>query len=195
MTSLLPRNTSPLERSASEALGDATALNASADAIAALWNADTCPKPCLPALAWSLRVDEWSDAWPEEVRRQVCRDAIYLHRRRGTRASIERALRAIGLINDLLGYTAHIVEGITALRRDGTALRDSTHTRDEGESWASYEILLNRPLTLAQAASARRVLDATGPARCTLAALDFTEASFTRDGSRLRDGTISYGAA
>ncbi len=194
MTSLLPPSTTTNERRLSAGLSQSS-LEAAADRIASLWNADTCPVQCLSALAWSLRVDEWSDAWSEEVRRQVCRDAIYLHRRRGTRASIERALRAIGLINDTHGYTAQIIEGITALRRDGTALRDGTRTRDEESSWASYEIRLNRPITLAQAQSARRVLDATAPARCTLSLLDFSETAFLRDGSRLRNGTISYGGA
>jgi phage tail P2-like protein len=194
VTSLLPPSTTANERRLSAGLS-LSPLEIAADRIAALWDADTCPAQCLPALAWALRVDEWSDAWPEEVRRQVCRDAIYLHRRRGTRASIERALRTIGLINDTHGYTARIIEGITALRRDGTALRDGTRTRDEESSWASYEIRLNRPITLAQGASARRVLDATAPARCTLLLLDFSATAFLRDGTRLRDATITYGAA
>lgn len=191
--SLLPPSTTETERHLSAALA-LSALGGAADQVARLWHPDTCPAQCLPALAWCLRVDEWSDAWPEEVRRAVCREAIYLHRRRGTRSSVERALRSIGLINDELGYTAHVVEGITALRRDGTAARDGTRTRDEASSWATYEVLLNRPITIAQGQSARRVLEATAPARCTLALLDFSETAFTRDGSRLRDATISYGA-
>lgn len=194
MTSLLPPSTTANERRLSAGLS-LSPLEVAADRIAALWDADTCPASCLSALAWALRVDEWSDGWPVAVRRQVCRDAIYLHRRRGSRASIERALLSLGLVNPALGYTAHIVEGLTDLRHDGTSNHDGTKTYGETPSWASWRIELNRPITIAQAASARRVLEATAPARSTLVALDFRDAAWLYDGARTYDGSISHGAA
>lgn len=192
--SLLPPSTTPVEQRLSAATS-LSPLEVAADRIAALWDADTCPVQCLPALAWALRVDEWSDTWPEGVRRQVCRDAIYLHRRRGTRASIERALLSLGLVNPELGYTAHIVEGLSDMRHDGTADHDGSKTYGETPSWASWRVELNRPITIPQAASARRVLEATAPARCTLDALEFRDAAWLYNGARTYNGTISHGAA
>lgn len=188
--SLLPPSATPLARAVTEAAAPLAALP-----VYRLWNPWACPAAALPALAWALSVDEWDDAWPEEVKRQVCADALPTHARKGTFDSVRQVLRSVGLINPALGYTAHIVEGISAFVRNGTATHNGTRTRDESAEWAAYRVTLNRPITIAQAALARRQLEATAPARCTLDELTFTVTAWLRNGTRLRDGTITYGAA
>ena len=188
--SLLTPSATPLARAVTEAAAPLGALP-----VPRLWDPWACPAVALPALAWALSVDEWDDAWPEEVKRQVCADSLPVHARKGTVGSVRQVLRSVGLIDDVRGYTAHIVEGISAFVRDATATHNGTRTRDESAEWAAYRVTLNRPITLEQAALARRQLDATAPARCTLDELTFTAAAWLRNGARLRDGTITYGAA
>lgn len=188
--SLLPPSATALARAITESAAPLGALP-----VSRLWDPWACPAAALPALAWALSVDEWDDAWPEEVKRQVCADALPTHARKGTVDSVRQVLRSVGLIDEARGYTAHIVEGISAFVRDGTATHNGTRTRGETAEWAAYRVTLNRPITLEQAALARRQLDATAPARCTLDELTFTATAWLRNGARLRDGTITYGAA
>lgn len=188
--SLLPPSTSALERRLSAALADAAAL----PTFPSLWHPALCPEAALPALAWSLRVDEWDDAWPVAVRRQVCADAIELHRRRGTRASIQRALKSVGLTDEQFGWTAHIAEGIAGLRHDGTATHDSARIYGADVSWAAYSVTLNRPVTIAQVESARRILKATAPARCNLFEFNYENTTWQHTGQHAYDGTITHGA-
>lgn len=188
--SLLPPSATTLARAITQAAAPLAALP-----VYRLWDPWACPAAALPALAWALSVDEWDDAWPEEVKRQVCADALPTHARKGTVDSVRQVLRSVGLINPALGYTAHIVEGISAFVRNGTATHNGTRTRGETAEWAAYRVTLNRPITLAQAELARRQLEATAPARCTLDELNFTAVGWLRNGSRARNGTITYGAA
>lgn len=188
--SLLPPSAAPLARAITEAAAPLGALP-----VHRLWDPWACPAAALPALAWALSVDEWDDAWPEEVKRQVCADSLPVHARKGTVGSVRQVLRSVGLIDEQRGYTAHIVEGISAFVRDGTATHNGTRLRNESASWASYRVILNRPITIAQAALARRQLEATAPARCTLDELTFTAVGWLRNGAKLRNGTITYGAA
>lgn len=60
-----------------------------------IWNPDKCPEHLLPHLAWALSVDNWDSMWPVERKRQVIKDSIYIHRKKGTREAIERVTSAI----------------------------------------------------------------------------------------------------
>ncbi|GAB3528676.1 phage tail protein I [Photobacterium alginatilyticum] len=60
-----------------------------------IWNPDKCPEHLLPHLAWALSVDNWDSNWPVERRRQVIKDSIYIHRKKGTRDAVERVVSAI----------------------------------------------------------------------------------------------------
>ncbi len=66
-----------------------------------LWNVDTCPEHLLPWLAWAFSVEVWEHAWSEEIKRNVIRDAIAVHRIKGTRRSVELALEALNMRIDL----------------------------------------------------------------------------------------------
>ena len=60
-----------------------------------IWNPDKCPEHLLPHFAWALSVDNWDSTWPVERKRQVIKDSIYIHRKKGTRDAVERVVSAI----------------------------------------------------------------------------------------------------
>ncbi|HFQ4953868.1 TPA: phage tail protein I [Vibrio vulnificus] len=60
-----------------------------------IWNPDKCPEHLLPHLAWALSVDNWDSSWPVERKRQVIKDSVYIHRKKGTRDAVEKVVSAI----------------------------------------------------------------------------------------------------
>ncbi len=50
----------------------------------------------LPWLAWWFRVDTWDDAWTEERKRDVVKNALSLYKYKGTIWAVERALELTG---------------------------------------------------------------------------------------------------
>lgn len=95
MNSLLPKGSSALERRLAEACGDISTVPVP---LRELWNPDTCPEHLLPWLAWSFSVDRWDEAWSEAVKRQVVRDAYFIHRQKGTIAAVRRVVEPFGFL-------------------------------------------------------------------------------------------------
>lgn len=92
--SLLPPNATRMERATEAAtarIGDVPAP------VANVWHVDDCPAGLLPYLAWALSVDDWSEDWPERVKRNVIRASIAVHRQKGTIGAIHKALEAMDL--------------------------------------------------------------------------------------------------
>jgi phage tail P2-like protein len=90
---LLPPNSTRTER----ALEQAMARIGEADVpIRHLWNPDTCPAHLLPWLAWAFSVDVWDSTAPEETKREIIRQSVEVHRRKGTVGAVKRALAAAG---------------------------------------------------------------------------------------------------
>lgn len=90
---LLPPNRTKLEA----ALADAMALETDPALLATLWDADDCPVPFLPYLAWALSVEGWDSAITEAQQRELIRKAVPTHAKKGTPSGVLEALRAIGL--------------------------------------------------------------------------------------------------
>lgn len=90
--SLMPPNATALERG----LEQAVQTPALPVPLRDLWNPDTCPLDLLPWLAWSLAIPDWSSDWSEAVKRARIRSAIEIHRIKGTKASIEAIIAALG---------------------------------------------------------------------------------------------------
>lgn len=90
---LLPFNASPLERGIEDAAAPIEALPAP---IRQLWDPDTCDADKLPFLAWALSIDSWSSDWPESIKRERCRQAIAIARRKGTAASVRDTVESFG---------------------------------------------------------------------------------------------------
>ncbi|MCX4025164.1 phage tail protein I [Spartinivicinus marinus] len=96
--SLLPSNASPLE----EGLADSTRRISDIPAYPNhVWNPDTCPANCLPWLAWALSVDVWNPDWPEYVKRQTIANSVAVHRIKGTRGALKKALDALNVQTEI----------------------------------------------------------------------------------------------
>lgn len=185
--SLLPAGNSGLAELAIERTS--ARIEAFPDRIRPLWNSETIPAGILPWLAWALSVDEWAALWTEEQKRDVVAASIDVHRRKGTVGSIRRALIAAGLGD------AELIERFGRKFYDGSIAHDGSSPHDEPDHWAEYRVVLMRPLSIAQAQQARRIIEATAPLRCHLKVMDFTAVSILENGEILHDGTYSHGAA
>lgn len=91
--SLLPPNSTPAERAAEATM---SRIGLVPTPLRQLWDADTCPAPLLPWLAWALSIDAWKSYWPENVKRAVIRTAIDIQRRKGTAKSVRDVVAAFG---------------------------------------------------------------------------------------------------
>ncbi|APU00415.1 tail protein I [Aeromonas phage 3] len=89
---LLPFQSSDLEKDLDIALSHIETVDIP---ISTLWNPEKCPLIALPYLAWAVKVGSWSSRWSEKVKRQVVAASLDLHRVRGTRPSIEKALESL----------------------------------------------------------------------------------------------------
>lgn len=157
--------------------------------IAALWDPARCPEEFLPFLAWTLDAVDFDPSASVETRRRVVAEAIRIHRERGTRSGVLRALAAAGF------GTATLYERWGENTLDGSRDLDGTWTLALADHWAEFRVILNRPVSLAQAARARATILRAAPARCHLKSLDFREAAMILDGSWLLDATYSLGEA
>ncbi|WP_320728273.1 phage tail protein I [Enterobacter ludwigii] len=94
--SLLPPSALHPERAQEQATTEHILL-LDTDMVRKVKNPDTCPAHLLPWLAWEFAVDFWQDDWSEEQKRQILRDAAYVHQHRGTAGAVLRALGAVGV--------------------------------------------------------------------------------------------------
>lgn len=101
MNSLLPPNATSLERNLEKVAERALDLPTPARSVL---DPDTCPAPLLPWLAWALSVSEWDTSWSEAQKRNVIRNAIYIHRHRGTPAGVRLALSSLGYEIDIIEW-------------------------------------------------------------------------------------------
>lgn len=67
------------------------------DIIRTIWNPWKCPTILLPFLAHAVSVDVWSNDWSEEQKRKVIAASPSVHRLKGTRAAIDRTLKAFDI--------------------------------------------------------------------------------------------------
>jgi len=93
MMSLLPSNARPLERALESVTERAFDLPLN---FSDVWHPDKCPAHMLQALAWAMSVDTWNNTWPETVKRQHIRQAIAVHRLKGTAYAVKQVVRAFG---------------------------------------------------------------------------------------------------
>lgn len=182
---ILPRNASPLERAIDQS--GAARMAAMPALVASIWNADTCPAALLPYLAWALSVDEWSDDWGIDRKRDVIREARYIHQHKGTLSAVKRALAAVGQSE------ATVVERGDYFRRDGTALRDASHQRMGQGGWATYRIFLKNTTTVDQAFQIQRLLAAVQRNCILLTGIDYRQAAVRRNGVIVRSGAYTRG--
>ena len=91
---LLPPNASALDRAAEVVID--RHLSAIPQPHRAQWNPDTCPMETLPWLAWQMGVEAWRSEWPENIKRDIVRNAIQVQRQRGTIKSVRDTVESFG---------------------------------------------------------------------------------------------------
>jgi hypothetical protein len=94
--SLLPPNASQLLRDLESVFGDSFDLPTLNRYVV---NPDLAPAHILPWLAWALSVDDWSDSWSEQIRRNVIKASVEVHRKKGTIGALKKALQAFNYEN------------------------------------------------------------------------------------------------
>lgn len=92
---LLPASASPLEKRL--AVTGSAIVNVPTP-IRTIWQPATCPAPFLPYLAWAVSVDRWDPNWPESVKRKVIHESFFLHKHKGTIASLRKAVEPFGYL-------------------------------------------------------------------------------------------------
>ena len=107
--SLLPRNTTQLERLATEALAQ---IQRTPIPLRQLWNPSQCPLEMLPYLAWSFSVDRWDSKWTEATKRAATRSAYYIHSRKGTIGALRRIVEPLGYLIEVIEWYHTVPEGV-----------------------------------------------------------------------------------
>ncbi len=76
---------------------DRTAIEKACNDLAKIFDPKQVPTDLLPYLAWQHSVDVWHDDWSESQKRQVVAAAYTLHKAKGSRGAVERALASVDL--------------------------------------------------------------------------------------------------
>lgn len=92
MKTLLPPNSTALERNLAEVCHDAFDLSS----IRVMKNIDEVPAHFLPFIAYQKSVDYWDNNWQDTLKRQVIKSSREQHKIKGTAAAIKRALEPFG---------------------------------------------------------------------------------------------------
>ncbi|MBC2658490.1 phage tail protein I [Pseudomonas sp. MSSRFD41] len=108
MTSLLPINSTPLER-AMESAG--ARPGEVAQILRTLYNPATCPAHLLPQLAWAWSVDRWDPGWSETVKRNAIRASFFIHARKGTIGALRRAVEPLGYLIEVIEWWQTVPQG------------------------------------------------------------------------------------
>ncbi|KTB75316.1 MULTISPECIES: phage tail protein I [Pseudomonas] len=106
MTSLLPLNSTPLERAIEAATDEVTQTP-----LRTLYNPQTCPAHLLYHLAWAWSVDRWDDEWSEPVKRAAIAASFFIHARKGTIGAIRRVVEPLGYLIDVLEWWETVPQG------------------------------------------------------------------------------------
>ncbi|WP_223432548.1 phage tail protein I [Pseudomonas sp. GL-B-26] len=106
MTSLLPSNSTQLERALEAAFYEKTLVP-----LRTLYNADTCPVHLLPHLAWAWSVDRWDYRWSEATKRAAIKASYYIHARKGTIGALRRVVEPLGYLVEVIEWFNTVPNG------------------------------------------------------------------------------------
>jgi phage tail P2-like protein len=158
----------------------------------AVYLVDQVKSSLLPTLAEQFSLlDEaaWLLAESEDARRNLIKNAVTLHRYKGTPWAVKEVVR-------LLGFgEIEILEGLGGLDYDGQATFNGLRVYGDTGSWPVYRVYFSQPITNDQAELLRRVLRATAPARCRLASLEYTAVPIRYNQVAAFDGQYNYGSS
>ena len=96
---LLPPTATKLEKKLSQAIVCEPPIP-----LRSLWDPQTCPYELLPYLAWQYSVDRWDENWSEEIKRKVIAEAFEIHKLKGTKEAIRRAVEPFGFLIKIIEW-------------------------------------------------------------------------------------------
>ncbi|MDP0264179.1 phage tail protein [Glaesserella parasuis] len=141
----------------------------------------------IPLLAekWSVTgYDGEFVAEDNDSKQALIRNAIELHRRKGTPKAIRDVLRSLGF------GEIEIDEGL----KDRIYENSKVVNIPADERWAHYAIRLREPVTNDQAVNIRKVLRNFAPARCLLAVLDYKSVPIRYNSKARYNGKYNHGS-
>lgn len=107
MPSLLPLNSTSLERAIEAATDETTQIP-----LRTLYNPQTCPAHLLYHLAWAWSVDRWDEEWSEPVKRAAIAASFYIHEHKGTIGAIRRVVEPLGYLIEVMEWWQTVPEGV-----------------------------------------------------------------------------------
>jgi phage tail P2-like protein len=107
MTSLLPNNSTRLERAIEAATDDFTPVP-----LRSIYDPETCPVALLPFLAWECSVDRWDEKWSEAAKRAAIGSSFYIHAHKGTIGALRRVVEPLGYLVEVLEWWQTVPEGV-----------------------------------------------------------------------------------
>lgn len=130
--------------------------------IASLMDPATCPVNLLPWLAWAFSVEVWDSAWPEGIKRNVIKDAVRVHRLKGTKTAVSEALASLGMDGEISEWFEYGGEPHTfkidvlvdrlfeaGFRMDQTLVQTVDRLiRNVKPARSQYELRLGRPVNI-----------------------------------------------
>lgn len=142
-------------------------------ALGRLYNLDAVPASALDSLAAQfdlMGLQGWSLATTDAERKALLREAIMLHRRRGTPWSIKRALALVGWPG------LELAEGLGDMPFDGGITYNGAETFSSTSRWAEFRAhqpLPDREVSTAELTMVRATIEAWKPLRCHLESIQF----------------------
>lgn len=106
MRSLLPLNSTPLERGIEATFAENTLIP-----LRTLYNPETCPVHLLPHLAWAWSVDRWDPAWSESVKRAAIKASFFIHKHKGTIGALRRVVEPLGYLIEIVEWFNTVPQG------------------------------------------------------------------------------------
>ena len=147
---------------------------------------DIAPANTLPFFAdhFGLFGDGWGFAESEADQRELIKDAIEIHRYKGTPWAIKRVLK-------LLGYgDCKLIERTGFNEHNSTIRHNSKHRYGVGGDWTHYSLITPRVMTPNDAERIRNLLIDVAPLRCKLVSISLLA---SRHNSTIKhNGTYNY---
>jgi hypothetical protein len=121
-------------------------------------------------------------------RRSLVKQAIIIHRLKGTLAGLRQAIRSAGF------GEIEIIEQPNALKYDGSRTYSGLMVYGNPSQWATYYVVMLRAVTNGQADLIRQLCIEFAPARCHLLGIDYTAAAIRYNDTAHYDGSYNHGA-
>ena len=147
---------------------------------------DIAPADTLDFFAdhFSLYGDGWSFAETETEQRKLIKEAIEIHKHKGTPWAIKRVLKLLGY-----GDCQHI-ERTGFLEHNGTIKHNSKHRYGSGGNWTYYSLITPQAMTPRDAERIRNLLIDVAPLRCKLVSIGLP--TVNHDSTVKHNGAYNY---